>query len=187
MVRFGLNLPKDDCQVSYIFVWINLSDCFTGNFCQNLTYSKDSSWAGVTHHNTQIGKKSGSGCFLTHTFPSLDLESRVELWKLGKSWWRGLKRSYHILWRRLGRQIYIWWALNSSGALWLWNTERGHGRRKNWALCHWAWLGGANRLKGQVCRCVVKIKEKNAGSFVSVKQGKRAWQTKELVRKEPYT
>jgi hypothetical protein len=32
----------------------------------------------------------------------------------------------------------------------------------------------------------VKIKEKKAGSFVSVKQGKRAWETKELVRKEPY-
>jgi hypothetical protein len=32
MVRFGLNLPKDDCQVSYIFVWMNLSVCFTGEF-----------------------------------------------------------------------------------------------------------------------------------------------------------
>jgi hypothetical protein len=49
------------------------------NFCQNLTYSKDSSWAGVTHENTQIGKKSGSGCFPTPRFPSSDLESRVEL------------------------------------------------------------------------------------------------------------
>ncbi len=32
MVRFGLNLPKDDCQVSSIFVWMNLSVCFTGEF-----------------------------------------------------------------------------------------------------------------------------------------------------------
>jgi hypothetical protein len=28
-----------------------------GNFCQNLTYPKDSN-AGVTHQNTQIGTKS---------------------------------------------------------------------------------------------------------------------------------
>jgi hypothetical protein len=31
----------------------------------------------------------------------------------------------------------------------------------------------------------VKKKGKKAGSFVTVKRGKRAWQTKELVRKEP--
>jgi hypothetical protein len=49
------------------------------NFCQNLTYSKDSSCAGVTHQNTQIATKSGSGCFRTPRFPSPDLESRVEL------------------------------------------------------------------------------------------------------------
>jgi len=155
-------------------------------FCQNLTYWEDSSWAGVTHQNTQIGKKSGSGCFPTPRFPSLDLESRVELWKLGKAWWRGLKRSHHILWRRLGRHVNIWLASQFMGPFWVWNTEKGHGRRKNWALCRWAWLGGANSLKGQVCRCVLKIKEKEAGSFVSVKHGKSAWQTKELVRKEPY-
>ncbi len=77
MIRFGLNLPKDDCQVSYIFVWMNL--VLLVNFCQNLTYSKDSSCGGVTHQNTQIGTKSGSGCFHTPRFGSLDLESRVEL------------------------------------------------------------------------------------------------------------
>jgi hypothetical protein len=186
MVRFGLNLPKDDCQVSYIFVWMNVSVCFTGEILQHLTYWKDSSCAGVTHQNTEIGKKSDSGCFPTPRFPSPDLESRVELWKLGKPWCRGLKRSHHILWRRLGRHVNIWWASQFMGALWVWNTERGHGRRKNWALCHWAWLGGANSLKGQVCRYVLKKQEKKVGSFVSVKHGKRAWQTKELVRKEPY-
>jgi hypothetical protein len=47
------------------------------NFCQNLTYSKDSSWAGVTHQNTQIGMKSGSGCFLASRFLRSDLESRI--------------------------------------------------------------------------------------------------------------
>jgi hypothetical protein len=78
MVRFGLNLPKDDCQVSSIFVWMNLSVCFTDEFCQNLTYPKDSN-AGVTHQNTQIGTKSGSGWFPTPRFPSPDLESREEL------------------------------------------------------------------------------------------------------------
>jgi hypothetical protein len=31
MVRFGLKLPTDDCEVSYIFVRINLSGCFTEN------------------------------------------------------------------------------------------------------------------------------------------------------------
>ncbi len=152
------------------------------NFCQNLTYSKDSSWAGVTHQNTQIGMKSGSGYFPTPRFPSPDLESRAELWP----WWRGLKRSHHILWRPSGRHVNIWRASQCMGALWVWNTSRGHGRRKNWPLCHWAWLGGADRLKGQVCRSVLKVKEKKAGSFVSVKHGKRAWQTKELVRKEPF-
>jgi hypothetical protein len=155
-------------------------------FCQKLTYSKDSSWAGVTHQNTQIGKKSGSGGFFTRMLPSRDLESRIELWKLGKPRWWGLKRSHHILWRRLRRHINIWWASQFMGPLSVWNTERGHGRRKNWARCHWAWLGGANSLKDQVCRCVVKRNEKKGGSFVSVKHGKRAWETKELVRKEPY-
>jgi hypothetical protein len=135
------------------------------NFCQNLTYSKDSSCAGVAHPNTQIGTKSGSGCFHTPRFPSLDLESRVELWKLGKPCWRGLKRSHHILWRRLGRHLNIWWASEFMGALWVWNRERGHGRLYNWAFCHWAWLGGANSLKGQVCSCVLKTKEKRLGAF----------------------
>ncbi len=48
------------------------------NFRQNLTYPKDSN-AGVTHQNTQIGTKSGSGWFPTPRFPSPDLESREEL------------------------------------------------------------------------------------------------------------
>jgi hypothetical protein len=99
------------------------------NFCQNLTYSKDSSCAGVTHQNTQIGTKSGSGCFHTPRFPSPNLESRVKLWKLGKPWWRGLKRSQHILWRRLGRHGNMWWASQFRGALWVWNREGGHDRR----------------------------------------------------------
>jgi hypothetical protein len=166
MVRFGLNLPKDDCQVSYIFVWMNLSVCFTGEFFPKIVLFKDSSCAGVTYQNTQIGIKSGSGCFHTPRFPSLDLESRVELWKLGKPWWRGLKRSHHILvWRRLVRHVNMWWASQFRGALWVWNRERGHGTQKNWALCHWAWLGGANSLKGQVCRCVLRIKEKRLGAL----------------------
>ncbi len=50
-------------------------------FCQNLTYSKDSSCGGLTHENTQIGTKSGSGYFPIPRFASPDLESRVE--KLG--------------------------------------------------------------------------------------------------------
>jgi len=44
-----------------------------------LTYSKDSSCAGVTYQNTQIGTKSGSGWFPTPRFPRPDLEFRVEL------------------------------------------------------------------------------------------------------------
>jgi hypothetical protein len=67
--------------VSFLTSWYEyiLVVILRANFCQNLTYSKDSSWAGVTHQNTQIGKKSGSGGFLTRTFPSPDLESRAEL------------------------------------------------------------------------------------------------------------
>ncbi len=102
------------------------------NFCQNLTYSKDASWAGVTHKNTQIGKKRGSGCFPTPRFPSSDLESRIELWNLGKPWWRGLKRSHHILRRRLVMHINICWASQFMGTLWVWNTERGHSKQRNW-------------------------------------------------------
>jgi hypothetical protein len=50
--------------------------------------------------------------------------------------------------RRLGGCRNIWWASQFRGALWVWNTERGHARQKNWALCRRAWLGGANSLKG---------------------------------------
>jgi hypothetical protein len=156
------------------YEWI-LVFVLLGNFCQNLTFSKDSCCAGVANQNTQIGRKSGSGWFPTPRFPSPDLESRVELWKLGKPWWEGLARN-----------VNIWWASQFRGGLWVWNTERRHGRPKNWALCHWAWLGGANSLEDQVCPCVLRMKEKRLRAFVSVKHELRAWQTKELVRKEPY-
>jgi hypothetical protein len=63
--------------------------------------------------------------------------------------------------------------------LWMWNTERGHGRQKNWALCHWAWLGG-EQLKRSGLPLSSENKRKKVGSFVNVKQGKRAWQMKEL-------
>ncbi len=45
---------------------------------------------------------------------------------------------------------------------------------------------GCQQLKrpGLPLRC--ENKRKKAGSFVSVKYGKRAWQTKEVVRKEPF-
>jgi hypothetical protein len=80
MVRFGLNLPKDDCQVFYIFLWMNLSVCFTGKFLPKFDLFKGFKLCRcVTHQNTQIGTKSGSGCFYTPRFPSPDLESRVEL------------------------------------------------------------------------------------------------------------
>ncbi len=182
-VRFGLNLPKDDCQVSYIFVWINLSGCFTGKFLPKFDLLRGFK-LGRCNPSKHTNWKEEWQWMFSHS--QEDIESRVELWKLGKPWWRGLKRSHHILWRRLGRHVNIWLASQFMGPFCVWNTEREHGRRKNWALCRWAWLGGANSLKGQVCRCVLKIKEKEAGSFVSVKHGKRAWQTKELVRKEPY-
>jgi hypothetical protein len=92
----------------------------------------------------------------------------------------------HVLWRRLARHGNFWWASQFMGALWVCNTERGHGRQKNWALCHWAWLGGANSLKGPSLPLCSENKRKKGGSFGSVIHGKRAWQTKEMVRKEPY-
>ncbi len=113
-----------------LYGWILVFVLLT-NFCQNLTYPKDSN-AGVTHQNTQIGTKSGSGWFRTPRFPSPDLESTEELWKLGKPRWRGLKRSHYMLWRDISRHGNIWWASQFMGALWVWNTERGHVRRKKW-------------------------------------------------------
>jgi hypothetical protein len=44
---------------------------------------------------------------------------------------------------------------------------------------------GCQQLKRSGLPLCCESKRKNAGSFVSVKHRKRAWQTKELVRKEP--
>jgi hypothetical protein len=37
-----------------------------------------------------------------------------------------------MLWRDISRHGNIWWASQFMGALWVWNTERGHVRRKKW-------------------------------------------------------
>jgi len=45
---------------------------------------------------------------------------------------------------------------------------------------------GCQQLKWSGLPLCPENKRKNAGSFVSVKHGRRAWQTKELVTKEPF-
>jgi hypothetical protein len=42
-----------------------------------------------------------------------------------------LKRSHNVFWRKLRRPRNIWWASQFRGGLWVWNTERGHGRQNN--------------------------------------------------------
>jgi len=100
MVRFGLNLPKDDCQVSSIFVQMNLSVCFTDEF-----------------------------------LPKFDLSKGCQTKELGP--------------------------------------------------LPWSLTWGCQQLKRPGLPLLCENKRKKAGSFVSVKHRKRAWQTKEVVRKEP--
>ncbi len=143
---------------------MNLSVCFTDEFLSKFDLSKgfkcrrkpskhtnwNQEWQWMVSHS-KVSK------------PGFRIYSRIM-----KAWKTMVKRIKEVpshLVKEIGRHGNIWWASQFMGALCVWNTERGHVRRKNWALCHWAWLGGANNLKGQVCRCFVKIKERRLGAL----------------------